>query len=49
MADFDADFASFFAEADALLAYLASLTESLAFLADTLAAFLRLLALETDF
>ena len=49
LADFAADFASFFAEADALLAFLASLTESLAFLADMEAAFLRLLAIETDF
>ena len=49
LADFAALVASFLALTDALLAYLASLTERAAFWADTDAAFLRLLALEADF
>lgn len=49
LADLAAEAASFFALNDEVLAYLASLTDWAAFLAEIEAAFLRLFALETDF
>jgi hypothetical protein len=48
LADFAACFASFYAFFDEATAFLASLTERAAFFADTEAAFLRLLDLESN-